>query len=55
MQTAIAYSRILRQMAERQREQDRIRAEQRLHGVAARIGTPADGNASHARQPSAQH
>lgn len=53
MKTAIAYSRILRQMADRQREQDKLRAEQRLHGVAARV-TPSNA-ASSAQQPSASH
>lgn len=36
MQTAIAYSRILRQMADRQRDQDKAHTEQRLIGVNAR-------------------
>lgn len=40
MQTAIAYSRILRQMAERQREQDKTRADQRLRGIATRSAMP---------------
>jgi len=40
MQTAIAFSRILRQMAERQRQQDKTRADQRLHGIAARSAAP---------------
>lgn len=36
MQTAIAYSRILRQLASQKTEQDKQRADQRLQGVGSR-------------------
>ncbi len=37
MQTAIAYSRILRQIASHKTEQEKVHAEQRLHGISSRV------------------
>lgn len=56
MQTAIAYSRLLRQIATHKTEQEKIHTEQRLHGISNRVerpGTPT-GARPQPQQP-AQH
>ena len=49
MQTAIVYSRIIRQLADKQRALEKLRAEQRLHGIGSRMERPAASTSARAR------
>ena len=54
MQTAIAFSRALRQAADKQRAMEQAQASQRLHGLSARLDSreapkPASGATRDAR------
>ena len=47
MQTAIAYSRILRQIASHKTEQEKVHAEQRLHGISSRVERSSTPTSAH--------